>query len=152
MLYDEGTLSQTNDTRNQTLKTGSIYSLSRIDTLLLYLISHLGVKILSTKHVDARRTISSSREPSNSHQVGLKYKFCFHVHRITSGLFYENSTELDEVDKKLITFPAERATAVVLARHTQARLPSGVVTFGCEKVGVRFALEGFVDVCLLEPK
>ena len=41
-------------------------------------------------------------EPSNSHQVGLQYKFFFHVHRMRSGLFYEatseNSTELDEVD------------------------------------------------------
>ena len=43
--------------------------------------------------------ISPSREPSNSHQVGLQNKFRFHVHRIKSGLFYEyeNSTELDEV-------------------------------------------------------
>ena len=40
---------------------------------------------------------SPSRGQLFSHQVGLQNKFCFHVRRITSGLFYENSTELDEV-------------------------------------------------------
>ena len=35
--------------------------------------------------------------PTYSQQVGLQNKFCFHVHCLTSGLFYENSTELDEV-------------------------------------------------------
>ena len=43
------------------------------------------------------RIISPSRELTNSHQAGLQNKFRFHVCRITSGLFYENSTELDEV-------------------------------------------------------
>ena len=53
---------------------------------------------------DGEANISPSREPSNSHQVGLQYKFFSHVHRMRSGLFYEatseNSTELDEVGGK----------------------------------------------------
>ena len=56
------------------------------------------MKICSTKHFEVWRIISPSREPFNSHQVGLQNKFRFHVHRLRSGLFYENSTELDEVD------------------------------------------------------
>ena len=30
--------------------------------------------------------------------VGLQNKFCFHVRRLLSELFYENSTVLDEVE------------------------------------------------------
>ena len=37
------------------------------------------------------------QRPTYSHQVGLQKKICFHVRRLTSRIFYENSTELDEV-------------------------------------------------------
>ena len=56
---------------HQPLKTGSIYSLSRIDTLSLCKISHLGVKICSTKHLHARRTFL----PRESHLIHTKLDF-----------------------------------------------------------------------------
>ena len=40
---------------------------------------------------------SSSQRPTYSHQLGLQNKSCFHVRRLTSGLFRENRNELDEV-------------------------------------------------------
>ena len=55
----------------QPLKTGSIYSLSRIDTLPLCQISHLGVKICSTKHLHARRTFL----PRENHLIHTKLDF-----------------------------------------------------------------------------
>ena len=63
------------------------------------------MKIYSTKHLHAWRIISPSREPTNSHRVGLQNKFRTQVRRLTSGLFYENSTELDEVGKTRILPP-----------------------------------------------
>ena len=86
---------------SQPLKTGSIYTY-RDPVIILNFAPR--VKICSTKHLDAWRIISPSGEPTNSHQVGLQNKFRFHVHRIRSGLFYDNSTELDEVDEPIEIF------------------------------------------------
>ena len=41
------------------------------------------------------------QRPTYSQQVGLQNKSCFDVRRITSGLLYENSTELDKVAYQL---------------------------------------------------
>ena len=76
----------------QPLRTGSI---SYIDPVIILNFAPR-CENLFNKTFRRMANISHSREPSNSHQVGLQNKFCFHVDR-SSGLFYENSTELDEV-------------------------------------------------------
>ena len=63
------------------------------------------MKICSAKHLDAWRIILPSRELTNSHQFGLQNKLCFYVHQLTLGLFYEISTELDEVVNSVGKFP-----------------------------------------------
>ena len=59
---------------------------------VISLVLHLGVKNLF--HYTSRRMMNvfTLQWPTYSHKVGLQNKFCFHVHRLTSGLFYENST------------------------------------------------------------
>ena len=61
------------------------------------LILHLCVKYLLHKTSRHMMNVFTLQRPTCSHQVGIQNTFRFHVHRIISGLFYENSTELDEV-------------------------------------------------------
>ena len=82
--------------QGQPLKTGSIYTYIHPVIILDFTPR---CETLFNKTSPRKANISPSREPNDSHQVGLQNKFRSHVHRMISGLFYdyENSTELDEV-------------------------------------------------------
>ena len=82
----------------QPLKTGSIYTYIHPVIILDFTPR---CETLFNKTSPRKANISPSREPNDSHQVGLQNKFRFHVGRLTSGLFYENRTELDEVGHHL---------------------------------------------------